>query len=63
MSDYDFRAKCRDNLELLERSGKGIFVNPVKLQDDIDKMTRPMTDKENAMIEEFIKKQKEKQNG
>lgn len=61
-STYDFRAKCRENLELLEKNHKGIFVNPVKLQDDIEKMTRPMSDKENAMIEAFIAKQKRKEN-
>ena len=61
-SEYDFKAKCRDNLELLERTPKGIYVNPAKMEDDIQRMTRPLTDKENAMIEAFIKRQKEIEN-
>ena len=59
---YDARAHYRNNMELLDRDQRGNFINPVKEEDRISGMTRPLNEKENAMIEAFIKKQKELNN-
>jgi len=47
------KAKSKYISENLERDGTGKFLNPAKEDDLKDSMSRPLTDKEKQLIENF----------
>jgi hypothetical protein len=53
------KERLEDNNDFLDREKNGKFINPVKEQDEISQMTRPLSDNENKMIEDFLRKKGE----
>jgi hypothetical protein len=53
------KERLEDNNDFLDREKTGKFINPVKEQDEISQMTRPLSDNENKMIEDFLRKKGE----
>ena len=52
------KEKLEDNNDFLDREKTGKFINPVKEQDELNRITRPLSKRENKMINDFLRERK-----